>query len=471
MENTITFYINDQLVSSSVHPATVLLDFLRDHKKLTGTKEGCREGDCGACTVLLGKMQNGELQYKTVNSCLLPVGDLSGTHVVTVEGLGQDELTPVQSAMIEEGGSQCGFCTPGFVMSMTGFLMNEPKPDMEKGVAALDGNICRCTGYVGIKRALRAVINTLHNSENGNGSHIDSLIAQKILPEYFADMPSRLTEIFSDAQNVEDGTAIISGGTDLFVQKWESLLDSSPKFVQHNTVSHGIAVSDEKIVCGAAATVSEFLESVHIGKYFPKLQEKLHLFGSLPIRNRATLAGNICNASPIADMVNILLALDAQLLVVAGASQRFIPLRDFYLGYKTLAKSNDEIVAEIHFQVPNGDYRYNYEKVSRREYLDIASVNSTMYTELYDNRITKASISVGGVAAIPLYLSAASQYLAGKEPTAEVLDEVLRIADGEVNPIGDARGSAQYKRILMNRLIRAHFISMFPETISMEAVL
>lgn len=472
----ITFYLNNELINTAVHKATALLDFLRNGQKLTGTKEGCREGDCGACTVLVGRMVKDDLVYKSVNSCLLPIGDLHGCHVVSVEGLHAEELNPVQSAMVEEGGSQCGFCTPGFVMSMTGFFLNENNPDMEKGIAAIDGNICRCTGYAGIKRALEYVLNNTRFNSPGRSRHLTELIEQKLVPFYFADMPGKLLAIKpvnSTGKSEENtGKTIIGGGTDLFVQRWESLLESSPVFVNDGDISSVITEADGKIVIGAAATVTDFMESEVVKKYYPVIQEKLHLFGSLPIRNRATIAGNIVNASPIADMVNILMTLDASLILRNSAGTlRELPLRKFYLGYKTLAKTSDEIIIAVLTDVPKGNYTYNYEKVSRREYLDIASVNSTMYAELQSGIITTAAVSAGGVAPVTKYLENASAFLKGKTPSQAVLYETVAIALNEVTPISDARGSAEYKKILLGRLIKAHFLIMFAENLQVEAVL
>ncbi|MBI2417246.1 MAG: FAD binding domain-containing protein, partial [Ignavibacteriales bacterium] len=295
-------------------------------------------------------------------------------------------------------------------------------------------------------------------------------------PFYFADMPGKLLAIkpanSSGKSEESTGKTIVGGGTDLFVQRWESLLESSPVFVNDGDISAVITEADGKIVIGAAATVTDFMESGVIKKYYPVIQEKLHLFGSLPIRNRATIAGNIVNASPIADMVNILMTLNASLILKNSAGTlREIPLRKFYLGYKNLAKAADEIIIAILTDVPKGNYTYNYEKVSRREYLDIASVNSTMYAELQSGLITTAAISAGGVAPVTKYLENASAFLKGKTPSQVVLFETVAIALNEVTPISDARGSAEYKKILLSRLIKAHFLIMFAEKLQVEAVL
>lgn len=456
------FILNDQLVKTSVLPTTVLLDFIRREKKLTGTKEGCREGDCGACTVLIGEVIQRKVGYKSVNSCLMPIGDVHGKHVVTVEGINNTVLTPVQEAMVNEGGTQCGFCTPGFIVSMTGYFLNHEKFDLHEAVEYLGGNICRCTGYAGIKRAAENANELLANNNSELETNLENLVSYKFVPPYFLNIKKRLQSIPARKTLVKSKT-IISGGTDLFVQKWEELVRSDANLISADKKLTGITKTKNRIRIGAATTIEEIKNSKILNKTIPHWAEYLDLFGSLPIRNRATIGGNIVNASPIADMVNLALALDATVHLSDGKKKREIPLKNFYKGYKTLNKKQNEILETVSFQLPAKNFLFNFEKVSKRTYLDIASVNSSIYLEQRKGKISVVHISAGGVAPIPLYLTKTCKYLNSKPIKTETICNAASIALKEISPISDARGSAEYKRLLLRQLLYAHFIKLFPE--------
>ena len=465
----IRFFLNDELISTGLHPATTVLDFLRLEKHLTGTKEGCREGDCGACTVLVGKLDGDSVVYKSMNSCLLPIGDIHGKHVVSVEGLNLDKgLTLVQQNMADEGGTQCGFCTPGFVISMTGYFLNSSNPDIDSAVAALDGNICRCTGYTGIRRSINGVLEAFNKSSKKSG--LEKLIDLKIIPQYFTQVPHQLKSI-KPAEELPAGSVTIGGGTDLFVQRWESLYESDVALLSGNAALKGITKTNDAFIIGGGTTHSEVSESEEIHKVFPQIREGLKLFGSLPIRNRGTVAGNICNASPIADMVNMLLALGASVTLAKGEAKRELLLKDFYKGYKSLDKAPDEILLSVSIPLPKEKFLFNYEKISRRMHLDIASVNSTCYLEVNDGLIHNARLSAGGVAAVPFFLRKTGEFLTGKKIDTAVMKQASKIAMDEVAPISDARGSAEYKTILLGQLVKAHLYKLFPEHIPAEEVL
>ncbi len=462
----IKFILNDQLVETSVLPTTVLLDFIRKEKKLTATKEGCREGDCGACTVLVGEVAGNRVKYKSVNSCLMPISDANAKHIVTVEGVNNSVLTPIQEAMVDEGGTQCGFCTPGFIVSMTGYFLNHDKFEIDKAVDSIGGNICRCTGYAGIKRALEKA----NGAFSGNGSqaktHLEKLITNKFVPQYFLDIPKRLKQIPAIPTKAKS-KVVISGGTDLYVQKWEELVRSNADFISADAKLKGIAKTKNRIRIGGAVTIEEIKNSNLLQKIFPHWNEYFNLFGSMPIRNRATVGGNIVNASPIADTVNILLALDAVVHLRNGKKNREVALKNFYKGYKTLNKKPDEIIEAVSFKVPPRNFFFNFEKISKRTFLDIASVNSSIYLELAKRRISVIRISAGGVAPIPLYLAETCKFLKSKSVNTETVLTAASIAQTEISPISDARGSAEYKRLLLRQLIYAHFVKLFPEQIEL----
>ncbi|MCX6170401.1 MAG: FAD binding domain-containing protein [Ignavibacteriales bacterium] len=467
----IEFILNNAHIITESLQTTVLLDFIRKEKKLTGTKEGCREGDCGACTVLVGSLIRNNVVYKSVNSCLVPLGDINGKHVVTVEGFNQAELSPVQSAIADEGGTQCGFCTPGFVVSMTGYFLSNSSFNSSNAVESLGGNICRCTGYAGIKRAAEIGILTYEENKSQKKTHLENLIALKFVPGYFSTIKDRLrnlnSDLFKKVRQSETKT-LIAGGTDLYVQRWESLVRGQAELLSGKKNLTGISIEDKQIKIGAYTTIEEIKSSELLQKYFNHWNYYLNLFGSLPIRNRATIGGNIVNASPIGDMTNLLLALDATVHLTDGDKNRQILLRSFYIGYKTLEKKKHEIVEAVSFPIPARNFLFNYEKVSKRIYLDIASVNSSIYLEMKNGKIFIIRISAGGVAPVPFFLKQTCSFLLKKEITTETIIEAGEITQKEINPISDARGSAEYKRLLLRQLFYAHFIKLFPQQIELE---
>jgi xanthine dehydrogenase small subunit len=465
MKKAIKFIINDREMETSVPVGTVTLDFIRQHQKLPGTKEGCKEGECGACTVLIGDLKDNDIEYKAVASCLLPLGELAGKHIVTVEGINingsADALTPVQQALTDEGASQCGFCTPGIVMSLTGFFLTSEDLDYPDAIDALDGNICRCTGYVPIQRAAQRLCHSFAPQLDKEKSRIRQLVEWSVLPGYFLQIPGRLKALPHPAAPGKG--VIVAGATDLYVQKPEELLDKDLEFVSQRKGLTGIRRENNTIYIGAGATVEEMKQSPLVNEVFPKMGEYLNLVSSTIMRNRATLAGNIVNASPIGDLTIILLALDARLRLIKGTEKRELALRKFFKGYKQMDLKNGEIIETIMFPVPGSSSRFHFEKVSRRKYLDIASCNTAISIKTDGNRIDEIHLSAGGAAPIPLYLGKTRAFLEGKEITKETLGEALKVMQGEISPISDVRGSAQYKTLLLHNLILAHFITLFPE--------
>ncbi|NOX65042.1 MAG: 2Fe-2S iron-sulfur cluster binding domain-containing protein [Chlorobi bacterium] len=464
MAQKINFILNN--VELSVESATgkTLLDFIRKDAKLTGTKEGCcREGDCGACTVLIGEIINDELHYKSVNSCLYPIGKVNGKHVVTIEGINSDELTPVQHAYTEENASQCGFCTPGFIISTTGYLLKNDKPNIDSAINAVAGNVCRCTGYVSIKRALNDIVEEMKLYDNSDNV-ITELISKKYIPEYFSTIKERLKRLEIIELKESNKTLIVGGGTDLYVQREDDLKNEDLVFVSADAAEK-IYKEGNSIFITGSTTFQELAHSDVIKELIPNIEEVNKLIASLPIRNSATIAGNIVNASPIADMTIILLTLNTALHL---NDNRTVPLREFFLGYKTLAKSETEIIEKIEIQIPEGKTLFNFEKVSKRTHLDIASVNSAFIISLEDKKIVSCGLSIGGVAPIPLFLKETSAYLEGKDLDTETIKGALKIIDKEISPISDVRGSAEYKRLLAKQMFKSHFIKLFPDKISVE---
>jgi xanthine dehydrogenase small subunit len=539
----IEFILNNEDVTTDQPPGMTVLDFVRYYKNLKGTKIGCREGDCGACTILVGELRDGLVSYRTMTSCLMPLANAAGKHIVTIEGINPPDgsLTPVQQAMVDENGTQCGFCTVGFVMSLTGFCIDHvssphvvsgphvvSSPHVSKGslvdaaMSSMDGNICRCTGYKSIERAAKRVCGFLSEppaSAGGQSAMLPEYFAS-IAPQYFASIAPRLEAIWSTASENASQTGrpitqavptFVGGGTDVYVQRPDAMAEAEASHIFYDKDLRGIRDLGHSIEIGASATVTDLLESPVMQAAFPDLYKHLKLVSSTPIRNMATLAGNFINASPIGDMTVWFLALNAEILLnsprvlggVAAASadgvvEREMLLKQLYLGYKQLAKSPDEYIKAIRFKKPTADHYFNFEKVCKRTYLDIATVNTAILLkceslpgqawtppalsvppavaggdlspqrrrdgETHDSveyNILDAHVSAGGVAPIPLYLKETSSFLVGRTVNEETIAKANEIMQLEISPISDVRGTESYKRLLLRQLFRAHFVELF----------
>ncbi|MDB5224235.1 MAG: 2Fe-2S iron-sulfur cluster binding protein [Chitinophagaceae bacterium] len=467
----IQFILNDKETSTDLPPGELLLDLIRYHKHLMGTKIGCREGDCGACTVLIGETVNSKLRYRSVTSCLTALGNVQGKHVVTVEGLnlevsgqGTEKLNPVQHAMYKEGATQCGFCTPGFIVSLAGFCLSDSDKSYENAIASIDGNICRCTGYKSIQRAAKNIAELMQQNK---GDVIEYVTSNSILPEYFSGIKKRLLELNSKTNGIEKQTAdpkkYLGGGTDLYVQQHEKMVHADIDFLFNKIELNGIKKEGNKCILGASVTITDLMESKTIKDAFPDFRKVNKLVSSTPIRNIATIAGNFVNASPIGDLTILFLALNARIVVSNEISKREIPLREFYKGYKQLDKREEEFIEQIWFELPDKDHLFNFEKVSKRTHLDIASVNSALSITMNGKIISEAGLSAGGVGPIPMFLSKTSAFLKDKKISEQLVNEAIEIAQSEISPISDARGSEEYKRLLLSQLIKAHFITLFPK--------
>lgn len=472
----IEFILNDQKQVVEVDAGMLALDFVRKQLQLTGTKEGCKEGDCGACSVIVGELKTGlGVVYKPVTSCLLPMGELHGKHLVTIEGLNMKSgLSPVQAAMVDTGGTQCGYCTPGFVVTMTAGLMEPKLPlNAEGALYAISGNLCRCTGYRSIKEAGRRVMDQL-SSQLVDTDRVTALVEAEALPKYFTSIAERLDAIPAGDQFQKEpnpDAVVVAGGTDLYVQCGEELPEQAVDLINLYGPVAGARLDNGRVILDARMTFEAFADDPVISEMLSSVVEYNLLIASWPVRTRSTLGGNICNASPIADMTCLLLALEAELtLRNAEGVERVVPLKAFYTGYKQMAKSADEVVMFIQFPVVTPDVSVNWEKVSKRAWLDIATVNSAAKLRVNSGLVVAAHLALGGVAATPLYLEQASAYLVGKALEVTTVVETLKIAQQEFQPISDVRGSATYKRLLARQLLVAHFERLFGDQLDMEAV-
>jgi xanthine dehydrogenase small subunit len=467
----IHFLLNEKEISTNLPPGMVLLDFIRYHQHLMGTKIGCREGDCGACTVLVGEIKDNKLQYFSATCCLMPLGNAHGKHIVTIEGInffsgkpGIQDLNPIQQALADEGATQCGFCTPGFVISLAGFCLNSSEPDLKNAIASIDGNICRCTGYKSIQRAAVRIVSMMKERKNEEPANFAA--KENILPAYFSTIKERLKSLLYKTNGIfqeQEVAQFVGGGTDLYVQKHDEMKEAGNFFLFNEPPLKGIVKENNKCIIGASCTVTDLYESEIIRKNFPDFDRYTRLISSTPIRNMATIGGNFINASPIGDFTIFFLALDTYLLLRSTNSFRELPLRKLYKGYKILDKKPEEYIEKIWFELPAKNTFFNFEKVSKRTNLDIASVNTAIKITMTKNTIVSGSISAGGVGPIPLYLAKTSAFLQEKQLTEELVKEIVNLAQTEISPISDARGHAEYKRLLLKQLIKAHFISIFPE--------
>jgi len=479
------FYLNEQRIRTAEPAGSALLDFIRYQQHLKGTKIGCREGDCGACTVLVGELaaSGDTITYQSMTSCLTPLGNAQGKHIVTVEGINaaSGQLTPVQQAIVAEGGSQCGFCTVGFVMSLTGHSLSEKPATPETGLAAIDGNICRCTGYKSLERATALLTSQLAARPTENA--VQWLSEQQFVPAYFQLMPARLAALRHELPTAngaainpkpearEEQLQLLGGGTDLLVQRLEQLRETPVQLIFDQPNLRGISpvATDGYVTLGAATTAEQLRSSPLMLDLFPRLPQYLKLVSSTPIRNMGTVAGNFINASPIGDLTIFFLALDAELTLAGGATDtRVLPLRELYLGYKQLAKAPEEHVTTIRFQAPQPGEFFHFEKVSKRTHLDIASVNSAAWVRVKNGIIAAARLSAGGVGPVPLLLVRTADFLAGREISPETLAAANEVAQQEISPISDARGTADYKRLLLRQLLFAHFLQFFPEQLTLR---
>lgn len=469
------FILNDQRVDTSAPAGLLLLDFLRHRKRLTGTKEGCKEGDCGACAVLIGELAGDTVRYQPVTSCLVPLAEVHGRHVVTIEGCNLDAgLTPAQEAVVEHGGTQCGFCTPGIVVSLHGLLLDDSKGlSLEDVKYALSGHLCRCTGYRSLKDCAATLDRRLGSRLNGTvgGDRVAALASAGAIPEYFTTIPERLRALREEeaapAADAEPEVRI-AGGTDLYVQQGEEIPDRRVEVLNRRPALKSIRRSGGEFRIGALTTFEEFGTHPAVIGAIPAIGAFNHLIASWQIRNRATLAGNIVNASPIGDFTALLLALDARVVLEEGGTRRSVHLKEFYRGYKQMDLRPGELLTEVAFADP-ADALVNFEKVSKRTCLDIASVNSACSIRCTGDTIGDAHFSMGGVAPIPLYLHQTSQVLRGRTLDLETAFEAVRISQQEIAPITDVRGSAEYKRLLARQLLIAHFVTLFPERFTAEA--
>jgi len=471
----ISFFLNGQLINTNVSPKLTALFFLRNFG-LTGTKEGCSEGDCGACTIVIGENKNNKVIYQAVNSCLMPAVRMHGKHIVTVEGIGNPEkLHPLQKAILDYHGVQCGYCTPGIIMSLFALFLNDRTPSQKEIYDALEGNLCRCTGFESIRKAAL----NLSKQKNKIVPNYFTKVNQQLLKfnqkiEFIPDLennsqqyliPKNLNELFDILESPTNRDAkIISGGTDVMVDvnikkhKFNTTIDTS----QIQKLDF-IKEKDTAVLIGADTTFSDIILNKIIRKRLPLLYSAISQLGSKQIRNVGTLVGNIANASPIADAATALMALDATLILKSKNDERRVPIADFYKGYKITCLKPNEIIFSI--EIPLKESVTSFEKTGKRKSVDIASVNSAISLQMNQDIISNITIAFGGVAPYPVIAQKTANFLKGKEITSAIIEQASLITASEVKPISDLRGSAQFRRLLVRNHIIKHFVKLFPKNL------
>ncbi len=458
------FTLNGQNVRvEGVSPNTTLLEFLRATGR-TGTKEGCAEGDCGACSVaMVGSDANGQPTYRTINSCLIPVCLLAGREVISVEGVACGaKLHPVQQQMVECHGSQCGYCTPGFIMSLfEGYYRNDLRTTDQLD-DQLCGNLCRCTGY----RPIRDAAVAAYGSKTADAfSECLARPVQRLgAAEYESHSekffrPTSLAELFQLIE-VHPTARLIAGATELGLditkrfQKFPVLIsvEAVPELTK-------VESTNDEWRIGAAATLTTIEDK--LSAEFPVLRDMLCVFGSRQIRNRATMGGNIVTASPIGDCAPVLLTLDAKVVLASTSGERVLPISEFFVGYRKTALKEGEILKTIIIPrivaVP-GQRLNRWFKVSKRREMDISTVAACFLVELDEDQIVRqARLAFGGVAAMPARATQTETALAGKVWNRETMHGVLPILRTEFTPISDVRGSAEYRGELIVSLFEKFF--------------
>ncbi|MBN4051525.1 xanthine dehydrogenase small subunit [bacterium AH-315-M05] len=474
-KSTISFILDDKIVEIDFNktnhsPTLTVLNYLRSLPAHKGTKEGCAEGDCGACTVVVGRISNPstksdspKIQYESWDSCLVFLPMLNGLQLITVENVGTSgNLHPVQQAMVETDGSQCGFCTPGFIMSLFELYKNDNNPSREVIDDALTGNLCRCTGYHSIvEAAARSCVNNgldrftkkepeiikLLTMLNKNKESI-SIITEK--QKYFR--PANLKEALK-LRDENPNAILLSGATDiaLRVTKNKELLTKIIDLTgiyelqqvkeNNNSVTIGSGVNLEKVKTISAVN-------------FPALYDMLYVFGSRQIRNLATLGGNLGSASPISDTPPVLMAYEAIIILESVDGKREIPAVDFITGYRTTKMKSNEIITAVRIpKLRNGKLVKSY-KISKRKDLDISTVSGSFRLELDEtNTVNDILLVYGGMAAMIKRAEKAEEFLIGKQWDRETVEQAMELINEEFTPISDARSGEEGRKVMARNLL------------------
>ena len=423
-----------------------LLDWLRNNLKMTGTKEGCAEGDCGACSVIINQENNSNL--KPINSCLVRVGQVIGKNIVTIEGLGDDkDPHPLQVAFSQENASQCGYCTPGFIISGVSLLNSDKDINDNTINDAFSGNLCRCTGYSPILKAIKKVAKEkvkikqkyfkeeTHDIKLGNVTYYHPLKIEEL---------KNLTKI--------KNFRFLAGGTDLNLQR-PIVNEKENSIISLSSIEElkKIKISNNKILLGSSVTIETFLELVK--DKIPEMIEILKRFGSPLIRNQATIGGNLCTSSPIGDLAPVLLVLKSKLNIFGKDGQESIPINKFFKGYRKNILKKDQILVSLEIPIPSNSNKLFFWKLSKRFDQDISTISLAINIKTQNHIIKDLHIAAGGVAEIPKDLNDLSRKMINKN-----IDQAIKLAidniDNYIRPISDLRGTSVYRRTSFKGLFK-----------------
>jgi xanthine dehydrogenase small subunit len=456
----------------AINPNTTVLEWLRDNQ-LVGTKEGCASGDCGACTAVIGEIvtnnKSSKVEYKSINTCMALAYGLVGKHLVTVEGLAEEgKLHPSQKAMVLENGSQCGFCTPGFVMSLFALYQNKNSVDLHQINEALSGNLCRCTGYKPIIAAAFSMFSEKSDEPldyyKKNQKNITKILGELNNPKHISlsykksnktikyDAPSTINELSNVLINSTSAN-IIAAGTDLSLEITQSMKEFS-HIVSVNQVIELKEIKDNAKELEIGAAVSYEDAASCLISNWPDLGPFLQRFASLPIKNWATIGGNIANASPIGDMPPVLIALDAKLKLRKGPVSRTINLEDFFITYKKTVIQQGEFIESIIIPKPNENQRLITHKMSKRYEDDISAVCMAINITSTNNKPESFKIAFGGMSGIPQRSNILENFLLKNWQEDNIAALSYKVLKEEFSPFTDVRATSEYRLQVSANLIK-----------------
>ncbi|MEN3291470.1 MAG: xanthine dehydrogenase small subunit [Burkholderiales bacterium] len=463
------FYRGEVRTVADAAPTRTILQHLREDLHCTGTKEGCAEGDCGACTVVIGELRGDTVELKTVNSCIQFVPTMDGKALFTVEDLKQPngDLHPVQQAMVECHGSQCGFCTPGFVMSLWSLYLNhedKSAPPQRKEIDdALSGNLCRCTGYRPIVDAAQRMcelpkveLDRQELAEALRGlQRTDTFIYTNGSQSFHA--PLTLEQLVQ-LRAAKPNATILSGSTDVGLWVTKQMRDLGDiLYVGQVAELKTMTETDGILEIGAAVSLNDAYAAV-CRHYKNELSEMWQRFASLPIRNAGTLGGNVANGSPIGDSAPWLIALGARVVLRGSAGQRIMPLEDFYLGYQKKDMRPDEFVESVRVPLPHVNRRFRTYKLSKRFDQDISAVCAAFSIELDGNIVRGARIAYGGMAATSKRASSTEAAINGREWNQATARQAMQMLAQDYSPLTDMRASSAYRMKAAQNLLQRFWL-------------
>ncbi|WP_407333880.1 xanthine dehydrogenase small subunit [Enterovibrio sp. 27052020O] len=465
----IRFLLNQTLQEEKdISPNLTVLNYLREHARKTGTKEGCGSGDCGACTVVLGEVVNGNLEYRSVNSCLTFVSALHGKQLITVEDLRTKEaLHPVQKAIVDFHGSQCGFCTPGFIMSMFALTKNTPNADKEDTYEALAGNLCRCTGYRPIVEAALSLSQEAPIRDQFSDYEretIDKLNAMgKPELEHHAEGKTAFTPTNSDelakVLMAHPHAKLLAGGTDLALEVTQFHRDIDELiYLGHVDDIKTVSETDTHIEIGANVPLTDVYRALE--PHYPDFGALIHRFASLQIRNQGTVGGNIANASPIGDSPPLLISLGTSMILRRGDTTREILLEDYFKSYKVTDLQPSEFIQTIRIPKPQANQTFRAYKISKRFDDDISAVCGAFNLTLDGDNVTDIKIAFGGMAPIPARATQCEQALMGKPLSSSSIEQAMTALATDFQPISDFRASKAYRTETAANLLYRLYIEL-----------